>query len=322
MTAKLDLILHIFEKFGAPAFAAAVAAAKGDAAAPDAKEVASRAAALLTQAGQAGAELAKLAGFDSPDGQGDSARLALGGVCAKLLSALYRESGRLPGAAESERLQAVFSAIMPFAESFSSFAGTKDQALPSGDGVGATSPAEALVVQALAPVVGAIGAFSFGRPEKKLAQEIAARLVGQAREVVSRLPAVDMAADRRALAELSILRALAKLFSACYQAETDRLLALDEAARGQLAATADGALAMEPVWEAYNLRLGMMEAVAEGLFSSAGAEGAGAPLSQIPEKELQTSQGYDKPQAASEPAGAGKPSSPMGFFKKKKEEGA
>lgn len=333
MASRVDLLLQVFEKFGAPVFSAVA----GRGASPvDPKDEATKAAALVVKAGQAGAALAVLAGVKPEDPGADAARLAFGGVSAAALSQLYRETGRLPADAEIERLNAVFAAVLSFAEDYASAAqGAGRLAVLGADVVLDESQIDAMALHALAPMVGAVAAFSFGRPEKALAQEIAGRLTAGAAALVKKLSVATLPAPQVRLSELTLLRTLAGIFTDCYVAETGRLLALDEAARAALAGGAGGALPLDPVWEAFALRLGMLEILVEGLFST-GSAGAGGIVSSNP---LQKSQDSDKstvaeapaaqavspPLSAPPPVPAEKPATPMGFFagkKKKDEQGA
>lgn len=327
MTSRIDLLLQVFEKFGAPVFSAV---AERGASPADPKDEATKAAALVVKAGQAGAALAALAGVKPEDAGADAARLALGGVAAAALSQLYRETGDLPADAEIERLNAVFAAVLSFAEEYAPAAqGAGRLAILGADAVLDESQIDAIVLHALAPMVGAVAAFSFGRPEKALAQDIAGRLTAGAAALAKKLSATEKSVPQARLSELALLRALSGIFTACYVAETGRLLALDEAARGALAGGAGGALPLDPVWEAFALRLGMLEILAEGLFSGGAAVAQGGVSSNPLQK---TPDSAKSPVAGSVPADAGiappmveKPATPMGFFagkKKKDEQGA
>lgn len=320
MDSRFDLTFQIFEKFGAPAFAAV--AGRGGASV-DPREDAAKVSALLVKAGQAGAALAALGGGDSGDKGESAARLALGGVCASLLSALYRDTGRLPSESEIERLKAVFTAILSFAEGFSAIADGAGRLSLLGEEVPLDeTQIEAMVLHAFVPVVEAVASFSFGTPEKKLAQEIAGRLTADAVALSERFSARELNLSQRKLAELSVVRTLALLFSLCYENEKTRLLALDEAAR---AALAEEGLPLDPVWAAYSVRLAMMETLAQGVFSERPVSGPGPALVDgIPSTSLQSAPDSDKssrqPTAPAQTSAPEKPAGPMGFFKKKKDE--
>lgn len=325
MTSRVDLLLQVFEKFGTPVFSAV---AGNSASPPDPKDEATRAAALVVKAGQAGAALAALAGIKPEESGADAARLALGGVSAAALSQLYRETGRLPADAEIERLNAVFAAVLSFAEDYAPAAqGASGRLAALGpDAVLDEAQIDAMTLHALAPVVGAVAAFSFGRPEKALALEIAGRLTANAAALAKKLSAASLPPPQAKLSELTLLRTLAGIFTACYAAETGQLLTMDEATR---TARTGGALPLDPVWEAFALRLGMLEILAEGLFSG-GTAAAGAVIPSNPLQKVQDSAkspmaAPTPAEAAPPPAAAEKPATPMGFFaarKKQDEQGA
>lgn len=319
MSSRLDLAIRIFEKFGAPAFVAASAGGG----APDPKAEAERASEILAKAAQGGAALANLAGAGA-DGAGDSARLTFGAVVAARLAEICRESGKLPSEADIERINAVFGAVLSFTESYAPAAssGAGRLAILGADGVLDETQIDSMVLHALGPMVGAVSAFSFGRPEKKLAQDVAERLTTRATALVERFSAGGLAAPQKKLSELSALRALTDLFVSCYETETKRLLSLDPAARAALGGGADGALSLDPVWEAFALRAGMLEALAEGLFPAESGTVRAIPSNSLQDGTDSAKQGAvaTPPIPATEARAEEKPTSPMGFFKKKKDD--
>lgn len=319
MTSKTDLTIQLFEKFGVPVFSALIAEKTPAPASP--QQEAEKIAALLDLASQAGIGLATRAGIPSDSAQGDSARITLASLSTRFLSRLYSETGRMPTAADIERLNTIFESVLSFADAYAPAAQATGRLTALGpDIVFDETQIDALVLTALAPIIDAIAAFSFGRPEKILAQEIAGKLTATAASLTQKLSSRALSAPEAKLTELTLLRALCALFSACYHTETEKLLAMDETARAALAKDPDGTLSIAAVWSAFSLKVEMLEAVAEGIRAPAKA----APPS-ILSNALQTPETSVKPPEAAAPSPAPgpaeKPATPMGFFAKKKKDG-
>lgn len=321
----------ILEKLGAPLVGAACAVAArqnepDDEAAP--RRAAGRVAELLGKSVQLGIRLASGMGLRE-GGEDDSVRLALTALAAGLVADQYGQTGRVPGDADLRRLSTGIEAVLTFSDSFA----------PAADGIarldaaGGASPfpgdesqTALWYVAALAPVTAAVAAFPFGRPEKMLAQDIAGRLVARAAVMAA---ALGGGGDDRARkrAELALLAPLARIYVDCHREQTARLMAMDDKARAAPAQGGGGVLPMDAVWDAFETRAEMAQALAIAA-AAQGGRGAGggdpappsfaAPPASSPPV---SSSSVVPPDPPSGPAAAENPEptpsggNPMSFFK-------
>lgn len=324
----------ILEKLGAPL----VGAACGPAARPDEpddesapRRAAGRVAELLGKSVQLGIQLASGMGLRE-GGEDDSVRLALTALAAGLVADQYRQTGRVPGDAELRRLSTGIEAVLTFSDSFA----------PAADGIarldaaggvppfpGDESQAALWYVAALAPVTAAVAAFPFGRPEKMLAQDIAGRLVARAAGMAAALGGNGDEKTRKR-AELALLGPLARIYVDCHREQTARLMAMDDKARAALAQGGDGALPMDAVWDAFEMRAEMAQTLAAATAQGGRGGGSGgpaapsvssAPVSSPPVSSAPvSSSSVSPPVPPSAPPAAENPApppsgGPMSFFK-------
>jgi hypothetical protein len=250
----------------------------------DAKPQAEQLAALIGKSVQAGIALS--GSMDLRDaGDGDAIRAALSAIAAPLVAARYRVAGQIPGDAEVKEIVTGLEAVLTFADSFSGVPAAAERlknltAVPADE-----NQATLNCMRAMVPVVGEIAAFSFGRPEKKLAQEIAARLLGEAASLIkTAMPDADDAA--RKAAELELLGPLAEIYASCHREQTKRILAMDEKARQEAALPGGGLLPMEPVWQAFEIRAVMLAALGQGAAQSASSAGPAPETEAAPHNKL------------------------------------
>lgn len=316
--------VQFLQTVGAPLMAAVDGVMPG----ADEKATAELMAVLLSRTVQASIAMAdslKIPGAD------DGVRAGLAGLAARLIGAQYEAGGKVPGDADIKRLTMSMEAVLAFADNFMPGAEGRARLEMTDAGGGTPAPDETqMAIQyaaALAPVIAAVAAFPFGRPEKKLLPEIADRLSGDAEGLRRALAGDDMPAGPARRAELQCLRILCDIYAACHRAETKHLGAMPAEARDRLAA--GGQIPMEPVWEAYAVRLAMLEILGTG--KARQDSGAVAPQqSPVQQNPVQQSPVQAPPvqqapvQAAPPPSvdggadsgGAG--GGPMSFFAKKK----
>lgn len=261
MSVSSELAFRILEKIGAPLLGA-MDAAPGLAAAQGLDQ-ARFLADFLGKSVHGGVALAEMMGVAGPEAQADSIRLGLTALMCAVLAGQVRDSGRVPGDRDVERHLSSFQAILSFADGFSGAADAADR-LETMDPAQAfaldETQIDALFLRAFVPVIEAVSAFPFGHSDRKLVQDICERLVAESRRIAGKMPASDPRAARRR--ELVVLSALTPLYAACHTARTRTLMALDSGARATLAAANNGVLPMEPVWEAFALRVAMLESLA------------------------------------------------------------
>lgn len=253
----------MLEKLGAPLMAAVddVSVRQNAAEHPDQKQDAERVAELLNKTVQISIALSAV--MDLKDADGDSLRLALAGMAAPLIAGHYRLHARVPGDNDIKRMIKSLEAVLTFSDNFAPAAENNARLENLSPGPLLLDEAQVTIqyVNVLVPVIDAIAAFPFGRPENKLAQEVADRLVSAAGTVAAQISA---GADAQQLKqnELRVLAAFAALYVVCHKAETARLMAMDDAARAQAAEQAGGMLPMDPVWQAFEQRRSMASMIA------------------------------------------------------------
>ena len=314
--------VQFLQTIGAPLMMAVDGAVPG----ADEKAAAELMAVLLSRTVQASIVLAESLKIPGAD---DGVRAGLAGLAARLIGAQFAASGgKMPGDTEIKRLTASMDAVLAFADNFMPGAEGRVRLEMTDAGVGSVAaPDETqLAIQyaaALAPVIAEVAAFPFGRPEKKLLQEIADRLSGDAEDLRRDLAGDDMPPGAARRADLQCLRILCDIYAACHRAETKHLGAMPAEARDKLAT--GGPIPMEPVWEAYGLRLAMLGVLGTGKPRQGG--GVKAPVPQqspaqpVPVQQAPTPQVQVQTQAQSGPQAAdngGAGGSPMSFFAKKK----
>lgn len=313
MSQRAVFMLQVLERLGAPLLSA-VCEAGARAGQPDAApREAEQLAALLAKSVQASLALAGAMALKEKDSNADAGRLALTGLSAGLIGGQYRQTGRMPDEAEIKRLVTALEAVMTFADNFTPAAENtlRLQGLEPGFFPADENQIHIQYLNAFVPVVGAVSAFSFGRQEKKLLQEVASRLCAQAASLREAAPGKSGDNKIAKQAELKILKGLAELYVQCHMAETQRLTAMDEASRAK--AQVDGVLSLDPVWKAFDLRVSMLEMLAgsvlpDHLGAGGGPEPAAAPPVSAPASPFATAPAA--PPVSAPPAAAVQPAAP------------
>lgn len=321
MTQRSAFQAQILEKIGAPLL---VAVAEGQARqskdSGDQKQEAARLAELLNKTVQVSIGLA--GSMALKDSDGDAVRLALAALASPLIAGQYRLTGKVPGDAEIRKLVKALEAVLTFSDNFAPAAENTVRLDNLSPGMPFVDESQVHIqyVGALVPVVNAIAAFSFGRAENKLAQEIAGRLVQKSKNMGEALQPGEAEPAARKRAELQLLRALAALYVECHEREMNRLLALDDQARMRAAEGAGGVLPLEPVWEAFERRAAMAEIIgrsaAPGGAITGENSGAGKAPGDKPRPPSMQDAAPPPPVSGDEAQKAGA-YNPMAFFKSK-----
>ncbi len=286
------------ESFGGPLMAA-ITASPVNAETPG--KIATTMAELVNRSVQLGVALAEHIGLKSTDEESDSARLALAALSSHLVASMFRQSGLVPGEGEIRRMLPALEAVLTFSDRFVPAAETtmRIENLEPGTGPADEDQVTMQYIQAIVPAVTEIAAYSFGRPDRKLAREVSDRLLGRA-EMMSRVLFPDLPDGRLAKRlQLGLLKALAFVYVECHKNEKARLQASDDEGR------AGDPPSLEPLWNLFEERAAMLEIMGAGLAnrrmdtaSYGGAKQAKTETATpIPEK----------PPAA--------PQNPMAFFK-------
>lgn len=312
MDSRSQYILQIIEKIGGPLIIALSRGRRGASESqtlnPDleAREDAQAIAQLLARCVQMSIEIGRVMELDmtAPD-QADRQRLALMVTAGPLIAGQFRSDGRVPGDTEQKKMMTGLEAVLAFSQNFSA---TQDNAnaLAESGPLQATSA----MVQSLRPftsVVNAVGTFPFGQPEKKLIQEIAAKITARAEDMAKNLVPDASAADK-----MVITATLAEIYANCHAEEMRRMLAKPQD---------DGSAqeGLENVWARFNIRAGMLEALAESMApakTGSAAQSGGetpappplaapaAPAESAPPASPSTPAIFQSPQAAAAPPAA------------------
>jgi hypothetical protein len=321
----------MIESLGGPLMAAVTATLPGEA--PG--RIAATMAELMTRSVQFGIALASSMNLKGSDEQPDAIRLALTALAGRLIGEVYRQTGAVPAESDFRKWVPALEAVLVFADKFAPSA----DAVMRLDRLEPGAPASAFwtvdenqammqYMQAFVPVVTEIGAFSFGRQEKKLIQDVADRVSSRAEAMTDRLFAAAAGPEGLQL-KLGAAKALAQVYTACHREEKKRLMDMDAAGRAGMTGEG-GVISLDALWAAFELRASMLEILSEGLFAGGPpvaktASGGVAPADAQPVKA--PVQPPVQPIAAvpdlppelieetAKTAPAPPPSSPMGFFK-------
>lgn len=279
---------------------------------PKDTEEAERVAELLKATAELGLNLSRQVDLRMvDDSAADGVRLTLAALSAPVIANLYRVGGRAPNTVDIERIVGAMQAITLFADNYNAAAdaGARMQSLDVPFAPADAPQVQLMTLHALMPAVNAVSTFSFGQPEKKLLQDVVARLTETAKGLRARLFAT--ASERDALrAEIKLLSTAANLYSQAHFTEMSKLMFLDDAQRDQV----DLAARLADLWRVVDQRLSMLRVVADVLVDgtttavAAGSGAAVAPVAAAP--------------AAVVPAPAAPPAGPFSGFTKPAETGA
>lgn len=261
MSKRADFLVQILERLGAPLMAAVNAVSVKESGGADVSRDAERIAQLLTRSVQFSVIMSESSGLRNG---GDSVRLALAALGAELMGAQYSQTGKIPAEADIRKTTEALGAVLAFADNFALAADNhaRLENLRPGDVLADDAQINIQHIALFAPVVAAIMAFPFGQPEKKLVQDIAARLTQTAAAMQSRIGSgADDRTNKRG--ELEILRGLARLYASCHETETKRIMAMNPGARS-------GAQSLDPVWKSFEEGAAMLEIIAGNADGAAG----------------------------------------------------
>ncbi len=312
MDQRAQYLIQIFEKIGAPLVAAVVACAPEDEDQAQAQKVAE----LLTKTVKLGIDIADMADLGAL--QGDSVRVALSGIASPLLAEAFRSGKQVPSDGDLQKITSALQAVLTFSENFTPDLDNAER-LSALAAQGAGLDAHQMniqYIQAFIPVINAIGRFSFGQPEQKLIMDVSIRVTAEAsnlrKALLGELPEID---QKRA--DLAILGALIAIYTACHEAETQRLSEGKDAQDGG---------SVEAVWAAYETRLAMLEVLAKSLMPDAQVVAQGAGDVQTPSTPLKVetpvaekSESPQNPEVPKESAPSESSANPMSMFSKPKE---
>jgi len=207
---------------------------------------------LLQNVGDLARQVTNQLGFDETS-RYDGLRWEVSKVMAQLVSSYFRATAMPMPASRAEELLPIMQSAAPMVPEI------MDVTTPQ-------SPTEIMLPQVRAinhmiPVLSAIARFAFGRPEAEVMAEISAKLLDKNYELVNSLLPDDITPKERVQFEDGILEALGKIYAESHYAEMDRLLDMPPDERAQYVQGYNNKPPMEPVWQAFDLRVGMLMAL-------------------------------------------------------------
>ncbi len=321
MTPRSQFLIQVLEKLASPMVAAISEVSVRNNMIPDTsqqgalKPEAEQVAHLLTKSTQLSIGLSELMDLKVDEKEADSIRLALTSLASPLIANVYRIAGRVPTDTEMDRVVGALNSVIPFSDQFITAADINARmAHMDTDFFPVDSHQITLqYINLLLPAVNSIMAYSFGQPEKKLVQEVTDRLIKDAKAFRTRIfPHLNEQESARA--ELAVLRMAAMIYSQCHFGEMAKLMATEEQARQGMAPT------MDSLWQAFGLRMQMLEVLAETLIPSESTESETTTKTELTKVKpaKPTPIKAEKPaKSAESDKKAGDSGDPMSFFVKK-----
>lgn len=296
MSQDSKLSVQLLDKIGAPLMVA-INQVDGVEEKSDA-EIAQILAQLLAQAVQMSTTLYNTLEIKEAEDQADTTRLALTALAAPFVAEFYIKRRQVPAEDNLKRMGKSFEAVIAFADNFSPASDYKSrlQTIDHDSVLFDKSQPILVTLQAMVPVINAVEEFSFGQSRRKLVQTISARLEKTASEVASKSSASDK------LQELIIFKALAEIYTSCHRQETKRVSTGDSREE----------LSLDPVWEKFDIKVAMMEALLGFDVATTNAGGQKAPNAPAQEEKNEQPAAPSNAPPATQEGTAG----PMGFFKK------
>jgi hypothetical protein len=266
MTPRSQFLIQVLEKLASPMVAAISEVSVRTNMIPDAsqkgalKPEAEQVAQLLTKSTQLSIGLSELMDLKVDEKEADSIRLALTSLASPLVANVYRIAGRVPTDIEMEKVVGALNAVMPFSDQFVTASDVNARMAHLDTDFFPVDPHQITLqyLNLLLPAVNSIMAYSFGQNEKKLIQEVSAKLIEDSKAFRVRI-FPDLSESEAARSELAVLRMASMIYSQCHFGEMAKLMATEEQARQGLAPT------MDSLWQAFGLRMQMLEILADTL---------------------------------------------------------
>ncbi|MED5423782.1 MAG: hypothetical protein VX740_10130, partial [Pseudomonadota bacterium] len=281
MAQSSEMIGQIVEKLGMPIIAAVSEVerqkqAMGRVQGVQSDEAQARLVAeLLGKSTELGLMLFRSFDINEPtESRADAARLGLTALSSTVIANLYGMTGRIPGEPELQRLEKVVQSVVAFSDNYETGQdATQVMAAADVEKAGGLSVLDYSAVHyasALIPVVNAVAAFPFGRPEDQLMKEVMQRLMGVVSAVASRLYAGLNDAQKKSV-ELALMKVAANTYAQCHFAEMTQLMSSGD----QQKMMAQN-LSMDGIWQAFDKRFSMLETVVTSLSGADQASSSGS----------------------------------------------
>ncbi len=218
---------------------------------------------LLQNVGDLSKQVAQQLGYDDT-AQYDGVRWETSKVMAQLVASYFRATAMPMPTARAEELLPIMQSAVPMVPEI------MDVTRPS-------APTETMLPQVRAinhmiPVLSAISRFAFGRPENEVMADIAVRLLNKTLELSNSLVPDEVTPAERKQFEDGILEALGKIYAESHYAEMDRLLDMPPEERAKYVQSYDNKPPIEPVWQAFDLRIGMLTELIKSIAIPGGSQ--------------------------------------------------
>lgn len=302
MDTRSNYLVQLLEKLGSPLLSAVseidiknqMSGHGGES--PSPKDSAQRMAELLGKSTQLSVEMGKTMELDKMDADtADSVRVALAALSGPMVANLYRQNGRIPGDAELEKLSASLQTVMSYSDNFSAAADSAkrlemiDRDFIPGD----DHQIYIQYLQILMPAVNSVLAFPFGQSEKKMVQVVADTLIARSREIRARV-FPDLEGAEAARSDLALLRAAVSVYSQCHFAEMAKIMSRQNPEEGP------PELSTDPIWEAFNQRMAMLEVLASHIIPGGDTDAQAGQKSGDAQAPAQEQQQAQQPQKQTE----------------------
>ncbi len=114
-------------------------------------------------------------------------------------------------------------------------------------------------------LIQAISKFNFGFENEALLTYIMDELSGRVSRIVERLSFSNEALWQRDMLELTLVKTLSTLYYECHMEEIARLNSLTEEAQQEYITQYNGSYSLDPIWQAFDMRVHMLQVLADHL---------------------------------------------------------
>lgn len=211
---------------------------------------------LLQNVGDLSKQVANQLGYDD-SAKYDGVRWEVSKIMAQLVASYFRATAAPMPVAKAEELLPIMQSAVPVVPEI------VDVTQPQ-------SPTDTMLPQARAinhmiPVLSAISRFAFGRPENEVMADIAEKLLNKTQQLTRDFVPEEISVSEKKQFEDGILEALGKIYAESHYAEMDRLLDMPPEERAKYVQSYNNKPPMEPVWQAFDLRIGMLIALIKSI---------------------------------------------------------
>lgn len=189
-------------------------------------------------------------------------KLELASFVAPVVAESYKMHRAIPDAEEMVNILAKMDAVLEQIDVAQLGHGLNLSSFDGGYKVGLFAAGH---LEASVPVIQAVSRFNFGMKDDEILRHIMNRLVSRADRFVEQLSLSDASLWNRGALETIMLSSLAKIYADCHLEEIEYLSAMDDAARQEYAEKYNYTYSLDPVWDAFDVRVNMLKVIADHL---------------------------------------------------------